>query len=63
MLDRLLKIPTTVRNWNSVTKLLEIAEVVSKISWAEQLAFSSALLDRRVRFTFAWQFLFQQEIR
>ena len=25
MLDRLLKIPTTVRNWNSVTKLMEIA--------------------------------------
>lgn len=25
MLDRLLKIPTTVRNWNSVTKLVEIA--------------------------------------
>ena len=25
LLDRLLKIPTTVRNWNSVTKLAEIA--------------------------------------
>ncbi len=25
LLDRLLKIPTTVRNWNSVTKLMEIA--------------------------------------
>jgi uncharacterized protein (DUF1697 family) len=30
MLDRILKAPATVRNWNTVTKLLEMAEAMQK---------------------------------